>query len=118
MSKHIKTISDGVLRRIAFEGRALEVWDRTQQKWVKSAETVPAFIKPGEEPKKAIQRLMTSIKPKAPKREFPRFCPQMTIADYVAQFERNNNLRQTCTKHLDGKLFTFPEGDDCVIESI
>jgi len=104
MKTHIRTISDSILLKASYENGV----------------KVPAFIKPGETAKKAIQRLMANRQReiKTCQRNFPRWQPKMSIADYVAQFESMNALHRSSTVHLEDVFMTMPEGDECIVESI
>lgn len=75
------------------------------------------FIKPGEEPAKAIKRFMNSIKVKAPGRSFPKSFK--STADYFAQYAFLNS-GAVCLEftNLSTTGFAIPEGDEVIYEEV
>ncbi|MET3122628.1 hypothetical protein AAKU67_002230 [Oxalobacteraceae bacterium GrIS 2.11] len=114
-------ISDAQLKRASFQGVMYypQIQNPHGPGYVQADELAnrPTYIKPGEEPAKAIKRFMGHIKMKAPSRSFPKSFK--STADYFAQYASLNS-KAHCLQftNLSTTGFAIPEGDEVTYEEV
>lgn len=121
MGKHIQTITPAQIKAAAFT--QIRHWERQfvdgELKTIPSDQYSNRFIKPMEDPEKAVKRLMKAVKRRRTKdgRIYPSFCKGMTVQHYVKLFEQHNYLMLTDTSHLTMPA-SIPEGAECIYSEV